>query len=95
MYVLKYLSNRTESTLEEIDDTSIGYARNNVAENGLQDKISVIPADPNGPIFAPLTQRCVCSISFGLARNVDLKEVMSSTISRCATHRSTLTGRKC
>ncbi|KAM5539796.1 hypothetical protein V8D89_006609 [Ganoderma adspersum] len=40
----------------EIDDTSLEYAQKNVAANRLQDRVSVFPADPNGPIFAPLAQ---------------------------------------
>ena len=38
----------------DIDDTSLEFARKNVLANALQDRISVVQADANGPVLFPL-----------------------------------------
>ncbi|TFK82629.1 S-adenosyl-L-methionine dependent methyltransferase [Polyporus arcularius HHB13444] len=43
-------------TATEIDFLSIEYARRNVVQNGLEERISVVQADPDGSILAPLAQ---------------------------------------
>ncbi|KAI0640491.1 S-adenosyl-L-methionine dependent methyltransferase [Trametes meyenii] len=40
----------------EIDELSLQSARRNVNVNGLESKVSVVPADPSEPIFLPLFQ---------------------------------------
>ncbi|KAI9063839.1 S-adenosyl-L-methionine dependent methyltransferase, partial [Trametes sanguinea] len=41
-------------TATELDELSLRFARQNVERNDLQHRISVLSADPSGPIFAPL-----------------------------------------
>ena len=65
---LGFHCNRSETTEQngyrvftaqaEIDEFSIKYARKNVLDNGLQDRISVAVAHPQGQIFSPLFERC-------------------------------------
>ncbi|KAJ8453876.1 hypothetical protein ONZ51_g13354 [Trametes cubensis] len=41
-------------TATELDEVSLRCARTNVEANGLHDRIAVIPAQPDGPVLAPL-----------------------------------------
>ncbi|KAI1790020.1 S-adenosyl-L-methionine dependent methyltransferase [Ganoderma leucocontextum] len=74
----------------EIDDTSMEYARTNVAANELEDRISVVPADPSG-IFFPLAQTdleydfTMCNPPFyssreDVAQSADAKELGPNAI---------------
>ncbi|OBZ66401.1 putative methyltransferase-like protein C27D7.08c [Grifola frondosa] len=39
----------------DIDEVSLQYARLNVRQNALEDRVTVVQSDPAGPIFLPLT----------------------------------------
>ncbi|RPD52939.1 S-adenosyl-L-methionine dependent methyltransferase [Lentinus tigrinus ALCF2SS1-7] len=41
-------------TATEVDPLSIRYARQNVSQNGLEERIHIVQADPDGGILAPL-----------------------------------------
>ena len=44
----------TNRSFPDIDAQSLVYARANVARNGLEGRIAIVTADPEGSIFGPI-----------------------------------------
>ena len=86
-------SQRPYSSDPDIDEKSIQFAKKNVQENGLQNRIKLLQTKPDEPLL-PLDNMGIERYVLFVSR-VILSDISQASTSACATHHSILPPQKC